>query len=499
MSASPDSTSRPLDRATPGTVRAAAPRVLVVGDAILDGWWQGTALRLSREAPAPVVEIDDRRWRPGGAANTAMNLAALGARVRLVGRIGDDDAGARLTEMLQAAGVGLDGVVRDPVGETNQKVRILSGDQILVRADSGARRPSDPALARRIAEAAAEAAREADVIVVCDYGAGDLREVPEALRGVRRRPFTIVDAHDLRAWRRIRPNLVTPNADEAAGLVGPLGPGDRIAQVVARAAAILNASGARRAVVTLDREGTVLVGDDGLEHRTHARPEVERHASGAGDTFTAALAAGIGAGLPIGVALDLAQCAADVVVRRPGTAVCGTADLEERWGETPAVVSHLEELQRRLRDERADGRRVVFTNGCFDVLHRGHTGYLHEAKQQGDVLVVAVNSDASVRRLKGPDRPVNTAADRAAVIAALGCVDYVIVFDTDTPIPLLKRLRPDVYVKGGDYTPDMLAEAPVVQGYGGEVRILGYIPDQSTTSVLDRIRTGGALIPEESR
>ncbi|GAA4436464.1 hypothetical protein GCM10023148_43060 [Actinokineospora soli] len=197
------------------------------------------------------------------------------------------------------------------------------------------------------------------------------------------------------------------------------------------------------------------------------------------------------AGLALPTAAGFAQTAADIVVHRPGTAVCTTDGLTSRLGGRTAAVGE-PELRARVAEHRAAGRRIVFTNGCFDVLHRGHIAYLTQARRLGDVLVVAVNGDASVRRLKGPGRPVNPAADRAEVLSALSCVDHVTVFDEDTPTELIRALRPDTYVKGGDYTESMLDEAAVVRACGGEVRIVDYVPDQSTTAVIDRIasRTG---------
>jgi rfaE bifunctional protein nucleotidyltransferase chain/domain len=198
------------------------------------------------------------------------------------------------------------------------------------------------------------------------------------------------------------------------------------------------------------------------------------------------------AGLPLSTAAELAQAAADIVVHRPGTAVCTTADLVARLGVHQGAAIGAEALSARVARDRAEGRRVVFTNGCFDVLHRGHIAYLTQARRLGDVLVVAVNGDASVRRLKGEGRPVNPAADRAEVLAALSCVDHVTVFDEDSPVELIRALRPDCYVKGGDYTESMLDEAAVVRACGGEVRIVDYVPDQSTSAVIDRIVTRAA-------
>jgi rfaE bifunctional protein nucleotidyltransferase chain/domain len=215
-----------------------------------------------------------------------------------------------------------------------------------------------------------------------------------------------------------------------------------------------------------------------------------KQASGGGDTFVAALTAARASGLSLALCADLAQMAADVAVHRQGTAVCSTADLTERLGDTPRKVVDAGRLAIEVEEARRHGLRVVLTNGVFDVLHRGHTSYLNQAKGLGDILIVAVNGDNSTRRLKGPGRPINHVGDRTALLASLGCVDFVTVFDSDTPIPLIESLRPDVYAKGGDYDAESLAEAPVVKRCGGRVAILDYVPDHSTSAVVGRIQTG---------
>jgi D-beta-D-heptose 7-phosphate kinase/D-beta-D-heptose 1-phosphate adenosyltransferase len=259
--------------------------------------------------------------------------------------------------------------------------------------------------------------------------------------------------------------------------------------------ALLAATGARSVVVTLDKDGTVLFAADGGTHRTWARPAAEKQASGAGDTFVAALTLARSAGLPLTTSLDLAQTAADVVVHQPGTSVCSTGQLGRHLESFADTALGAGELALQVAAHRAQGQRIVLTNGCFDVLHSGHTRYLNQAKQLGDVLVVALNSDESVRRLKGPGRPINNGADRAAVIAALSCVDYVTIFDTPTASPLITQLQPDVYAKGGDYTPEMLAETGAVEEYGGRVAILDYVAERSTTAVVQRIRDGAGAEP----
>ena len=465
----------------------------MVGDLILDGWWRGRSERLSREAPAPVVEVGERLEAPGGAANTAMNLAALGARVRLVGAVGVDPAGVRLRQALAAGGVGAGGILARPELTTATKVRIVADDQILLRIDDSPATEPARDLVEDLTDAVAAALEGADALVVGSYGSTALpTAVEQAVRRAGRPPVLVVDAHDLSRWRALAPDVVTPNAAEAYRLLGGTAPdstGGRVDALTEAWPSLHAATGAAAVAVTFDRDGVLLLGSRTPPYRTWARPAPERQASGAGDTFTAALTAGLVSGLDLPAAVELGQAAADVVVQRFGTSVCSAEDLLARLGRPAAQVLDAAALAERVAADRAAGRRIVLTNGCFDVLHRGHTAALTAAAQLGDVLVVAVNSDDSVRRLKGPERPINVAADRAAVLAALSDVDYVTVFETDTPIPLLELLRPDVYTKGGDYSPEMLAEAEVVRGYGGEVQIVAYVPEQSTTRIVDRIRT----------
>jgi len=465
----------------PLALRAASPRIAVIGDHMLDGWWEGTSERISREAPAPVVDLQEKLFSPGGAANTAMNLASLGARVSAIGIIGDDEPGHRLRALLLEAGVDVSGLVPFPRVKTTTKTRILGGDQVLVRLDERQAGPF-PATARELLmETVHVVGADSDAEVICDYASGllDADLIAAMARRRTRPPVCVVDAHDAARWSPLRPTLVTPNAAEASAILGiPLSRAhDRPAVVAEHAAELLERTGAHAVVVTLDREGTVVLDRSGFAHRTWARPSTEKLASGAGDTFVATATLAMASGLPLTTSADLAQTAADIVVQRFGTSVCSTDDLVAALGSPRDEALTEDELMERLEQERAQGRRVVFMNGCFDVLTRGHTVSLRRAKRLGDVLVVAVNDDASVARLRG-QQPVNPAADRANVLAALECVDYVTVFSTDTPVPLLERVRPDVYVKGGDYLTEPAQEAAVVRRHGGQVRILDYVPER---------------------
>jgi len=490
------STQRALTDWLPGRLAAEQPSILVIGDVMLDGWWSGSIERLCREAPAPVVDIQARESVPGGAANTAMNLAALGAKVSVAGIIGSDDAGEDLRAQLAAAGIDVQHLYAHQDMVTTTKIRISSGGQVMLRLDDSATTVPADALAALAASVRAAVERR-DAVLVCDYGTGVVdgpvrTALADALginTGGTGRPLVVVDAHDPRPWAALQPDLVTPNAQETARLLDrklPEGQ-ERVEAVGAESAALLEGTGAGAVVVTLDRDGTVLLTSDGVRHRTWARPAAEKQASGAGDTFVAALTLARAAGLPLTASLDLAQSAADVVVHQPGTSVCSTAQLSRYLEAFADTALSEDELERQMELHRAQGQRIVLTNGCFDVLHSGHTRYLNQAKQLGDILVVALNSDDSVRRLKGAGRPINNMVDRAAVVAALSCVDYVTVFDTPTAAPLIRRLRPEVYAKGGDYTPEMLAETPAVEEYGGRVAILDYVAERSTTGPSIRV------------
>lgn len=474
-------------------IRAHPPRIAVLGDFLLDRWWHGTVDRVAREAPAPVVELAGASDLPGGAANTARNLAALGAQVRAFGAIGADEPGDRLRERLCEADVDVAALQRVAGARTTTKARVSVADQVLIRLDDSQREPWPEAVRRRLVDELREALAQCDALVICDYGAALLDDAMIAeLAVLPRAALLVIDAHDPARWAALRPDVITPNAGETERLLGAsLGAGEqRVASAIAANDELRQRSGAHSVIVTLDRTGTVLLTADAPPHRTRAHAAPEHQASGAGDVFVSALAVTRAAGSELAAAVDLAQLAADIAVERTGTCRCSLDELEIRATAAPDAQISVHDLAERLELHRRAGERIVFTNGCFDVLHRGHTASLKQARRLGDVLVVALNSDDSARRLKGPGRPVNGIRDRANVLSELSCVDYVTVFDADTASGTIRALRPDVYAKGGDYTPDMLQEAAEMRRLGGEVVILDYVPDHSTTELIDRLRTG---------
>ncbi|MGR6316805.1 D-glycero-beta-D-manno-heptose 1-phosphate adenylyltransferase [Micromonospora soli] len=579
--------------------------VLIIGDAMLDEWRFAESERLCREAPAPVLTLRRRISAAGGAANTAVNVSALGGRAALVAPVGADVAGDELHDCLDRAGV-WDRTVNQPGRPTPVKRRMLAGNQILLREDSGDPDDAlaDDGVARLLTalhcateELRAAAPGQPLTLVVCDYGLGALPPAVRAWLVANRDRYATValDAHDLADWRGLNPTVVTPSFAEAARLLaraaagfggttrtgapgttagdlhldhpadptdgpselvvgaapggagertpgsphptsgapstdrtgasaGPTGeptPGeervaltgdglsvtgigvtvnatagegvDRAVLAQARLAELRAHTGADVVAVTLDTEGAVVGGADGKPRRSHSTPVPASHAVGAGDAYLAAMTLALAAAASLPTAAQLAQLAATITVSDTGTCVCRQEDLLDALGTGPDEADHptligAEELTAIVAEHRRAGRSIVFTNGCFDVLHPGHVRYLTQARALGDLLVVAVNSDGSVRRLKGPDRPVNPVEDRAALLAALECVDHVVVFEEDSPAALIEMVRPDVYVKGGDYPPEMVPEAPLVRRLGGQVRTLGYVPDRSTSAIIDRIR-----------
>lgn len=471
-------------------------RVLVLGEAMLDAYLQGTSGRLCREAPVPIVAVEARADVPGGAANAAVNARALGARVTLLTVIGDDADGSALRAGLAARGVDTSHVLVDPARRTLAKHRVFAGAQMLVRFDVGStarvQRTHEAALIDRLCGLVGEH----DAVIVSDYGYGIVtpRVIATLAALQAAAPRVIVaDSKSLGAFRGVGVTAVKPNYDETVRLLGgrSAGRGAARADVMARhGERLLEITGAQIAAVTLDTEGALFFERGRAPYRTYARPADHARAAGAGDTFASALALALAAGGDVASTAEIASAAAAVVVAKEGTATCSLDELRGYVAGDEKVVPDLPSLLARLELIRRAGKRIVLTNGCFDILHRGHIGYLNAAKALGDVLVVGVNTDATVRRLKGPARPINALEDRAAVLAGLSAVDHIVAFDEPTALELCTAVRPHVFVKGGDYTRDRLPEAALVESQGGEVRLLPYLKDRSTSSIIARAQAG---------
>lgn len=467
-------------------------RVLVIGDAMLDRYLAGTAGKLCREAPVPIVNVSEWKDAPGGAANTAVNIASMGGRVRFLSVIGDDPEGQALTDCLQKHGIAVTELLRSGRRRTLAKQRVLASGQMLLRFDQGSAQPIDEETEQTIVEKLLDHYSGCDAIVVSDYCYGVLTpRIIHCISSLQKRwnKVLVVDSKNLEAYRDACVTAVKPNYGEALALLNITDPGpDRVGRILECSDRILERTGARAAAVTLDSDGAILFERGNSPYRTYARPASGSLATGAGDTFAGTLALALAAGAQGPAAAELASAAAAIVVGKEGTAACSCQELLEHFAFGGKVIQEQERLIARMELYRNQGRRIVFTNGCFDILHRGHITYLSRAKSLGDILIVGVNSDESIQRLKGPSRPINHLEDRVQVLAALSCVDHLVPFTEDTPVALIECIRPDIFVKGGDYTRETLPEAEVVDRLGGKVEILPYLDNRSTSGIIEKIR-----------
>lgn len=470
-------------------------RVVVIGDALLDVYLSGAVGRLCREAPIPIVEIERRALVPGGAGNVAVNARTLGATVTLLGVIGDDREGEALRAALSDAGVDVSHLLTVRGRDTPAKHRLQGGPQMLARFDQGSRAALDDATTSELVNRLTRLYGNADVMILADYGYGLFSSaVIQALAYLQRRqPRRVVaDSPQLTRFAPIGVTAVKPSFNEALRLLnlpGPEADRGRAETIIAHADELLVVTRARIAAVTLDIDGAIVLERDRPPYRTYARPAQRSRSTGGGDTFGAAFALALAVGADTPEAAELAAAAAAVVVAKDGTAPCSAEELRAIIGGGDKRVVDATVLRERVAQHRSRGERIVFTNGCFDILHRGHVTLLNRAKALGDILIVGINSDASVRRLKGAGRPINPLEDRIKVLAALSFVDHIAVFDGDSPTDLISLIHPHVYVKGGDYTRETLPEAPLIESLGGAVCILPYLADRSTTNLIDRIRS----------
>lgn len=469
-------------------------KVAVVGDAMLDSYLHGMSERLCREAPVPVVNVTNHEYVPGGAANTAVNLSSLGAEVHFLSIIGNDHEGQILLEHLAASGVNIENMITSPRRWTIAKQRVLADSQMIVRYDQGSTKKIDREDEDTLIERMGNLFGMYHLWVISDYGYGILTpNVIQALTLMQDNDprLIVVDSKHLTSYRSVHVTAVKPNYSEATELLGLdkiQGTNERVIQIAAHGSEILELTGAQIAAVTIDEAGSVIFERDRLPYRTYAKPAAHSMAAGAGDTFVAAFALALAANSSTESAAEIAQAASTIVVGKDGTSACYTDELHNIFSSGQKKLTDAFQIAARIAAYKRENKRIVFTNGCFDILHRGHVTYLNRAKHLGDVLVVGLNSDESVQRLKGPDRPINSLDDRADVLAALSCVDHIVPFSEDTPHELIKLILPDVFVKGGDYSVNTLPEAELVREIGGTINILPYVDDQSTSGIIERIK-----------
>ncbi len=468
-------------------------RVLVLGDAMLDVYLKGSAERLCREAPVPIVSIKNTELVPGGAANTAFNLAALGAHVSFLSVIGRDVEGENLLSALKNHTISTENIFIDKKRQTLTKKRILADSQLLVRFDYGTTTDIRDEYEDDVINRLLDLYETQDAVIISDYGYGVLTEKIISLIGKLQQQVSthlIIDSKHLENFTGLSPTLIKPNYQEALTLLGlstKKSSGHRAKQITEYREKILGITHAETAAITLDTEGAIIFDKKGTTYRTYANPVENAKAAGAGDTYTSAFALALAANADIATCAEIAAAASGVITQKLGTTVCTYDELVSSVIQQTKFITNRNFLSQIVESYRKNNKKIVFTNGCFDILHSGHVSYLNTAKSLGDILIVGVNSDESVARLKGPTRPINKLTDRMNVLSALSSVDNVISFHEDTPINLIEIIKPDVFVKGGDYTEETLPEAPLVRKYGGKVEILPYIKDHSTTNIIRRI------------
>jgi D-beta-D-heptose 7-phosphate kinase/D-beta-D-heptose 1-phosphate adenosyltransferase len=472
-------------------------KILVVGDIMLDRYVRGTVERISPEAPVPVLKVTEEACAPGGAGNVAVNLRALGAKVELIGSLGKDREGGDIVRFLGENGIMSGGIVRDPDRPTTSKTRLIAGNQQIARMDKEIdTRPSgkvEAALLKSLEQAVADFRPKG--IMISDYSKGVVTDslVSRVIELAKKsRIFVTVDPKGENYGRYRGVDAITPNlreAEAASGIKitdeGTLGNA---------AETIMTETEADIVLITRGADGISYFSRHGDAGTVPSHPVEVFDVTGAGDTAASVFTLSFLASYLLGESVKIANAAAGIVVSRVGTASVTKADLEAyftREEEREKGKIHARgALAKTLGGLRAKGRKVVFTNGCFDLFHAGHLRLLREARKLGDTLVVAINSDKSVRKLKGPGRPYIGEDDRALLLAALDCVDYICVFGEDTPLDLIKELKPDVLVKGGDYRREDIVGGDFVESLGGRVVIIPLIEGMSTSSLAEKIKNG---------
>ncbi|MBQ3678600.1 MAG: bifunctional D-glycero-beta-D-manno-heptose-7-phosphate kinase/D-glycero-beta-D-manno-heptose 1-phosphate adenylyltransferase HldE [Succinivibrio sp.] len=459
--------------------------VTVVGDVMLDSYWKGPSNRISPEAPVPVVRVTDREERAGGAANVAINIASLGAPCNLVGIVGEDKNAEILEKIVRSHSIKTDFVLTKD-HPTITKLRVLSRNQQLLRLDfedSFSNLDED-----MILKSFKESIKNSKVVIFSDYGKGSLASVSKMIEitsslGI----MSLIDPKGTDFEKYRGATLLTPNMSEFEAVVGKVANDDDLEQ---KALALINKLDLKMLLVTRSEDGMSLIrpGMNAVHLPTYAREVYD--VTGAGDTVIGTLGTCLASGMDIVTSCEYANSAAGIVVGKIGTSTVSPQELESALGkkaESHGVLSE-DELYKVVRELQSHGEKVVMTNGCFDIIHPGHVTYLNQAKALGSKLIVAVNSDDSVKRLKGDSRPINSLEDRIAVLSGLSSVDYVVSFSEDTPQKLISRILPDILVKGGDYKVEEIAGHKEVIANGGKVVIIPFVEGKSTTRIVNKIQ-----------
>ena len=466
-------------------------RALVVGDLMLDEYIWGVVDRISPEAPVQIVEVKRKELRLGGAGNVINNLLTLNCQVDVISVVGDDDDGQFLLRRLKERGVQEHGVFSQSGRVTSRKSRVFASNQQIVRIDQETHADISAESEEQIITRVKSSVADLDVIFLSDYQKGVLtdRLLLEVIALGREAGVSVlVDPKGDDYQKYQGATLLTPNRKEAQLATGITIDDDESLLEAGRK--LINDLNLESLVLTRSEEGMTVLSADGEIHLPTVAREVY-DVSGAGDTVLSLFGLGLAQKLPLEMVARLANLGAGIVVGKVGTSTVSAQEMLAEVGlqhpDTDQKITSVPLLENILAGERQRGKTIVFTNGCFDLLHVGHVKYLQAARQLGDLLVLGLNSDASIRRLKGPARPLIGQEERAHILAALNCIDYVIVFDEDTPLEVISALRPDILVKGGDYTPEGVVGRELVESYGGCVELINFVDGKSTTNIINKI------------
>lgn len=475
-------------------------RILVLGDIMLDRYVWGSVSRISPEAPVPVVKMKRTSQTLGGAGNVANNLSALGCSVTVIGLCGRDERAESLKHLLSEKNI-RDGLIEDATQPTITKTRIMADKQQLMRLDEEIARTPSPMIWQQVKDLLAKELKHCNIVILSDYGKGlltSLKMVQEVIAMAHRQKLQVLVDPKGRQWDRYQnATCITPNTPELEAVTGVALDIDED-QLIAQAREIRRRLDLQWLLATRGAQGMCLVGPNGDATLIPAQTLEVYDVSGAGDTVIATLAASLASGATFAEAARVANTAAGIVVGKLGTQPILQSELftalqfgDSRYNYpfSAAKMVAKDAAMAKVQQWRIAGDKVVFTNGCFDLLHPGHISLLYQARALGDRLVVGLNTDASVRRLKGPERPVLSEQDRAAMLSALACVDLVVHFDEDTPLNLIEALQPDILVKGSDYKPEEVVGKAVVESYGGSVKLVELVKGYSTTQLTHKMKS----------
>jgi D-beta-D-heptose 7-phosphate kinase/D-beta-D-heptose 1-phosphate adenosyltransferase len=470
-------------------------KILVIGDLILDRYLQGNCSRVAPEASVPIIDLTLNKDCPGGAANVAANLSALGAEVILSSAIASDGHGNSLLKLLKTLNIDTGLIINESERTTLCKTRVSSSSQLIVRYDEGSCNPIATATCKQMIASISTVFDQVDAVFISDYEKGVVTD--DLIDGLKlinegNKKIVAVDARNFTRYAALEPTLIKPNYVEALSLCGLKTISiDRPKHVKSWGQRLYQYSKAKNILLTMDEDGVCCFEKGRLSFHRAVPKVANPQVSGAGDTFLSTALMAMLSGADLSCSTTLAISAAAVVITQPHTAVCNIKQLEDNFNEKPKLLINKNKIKTLIDSYKAQGKRIVFTNGCFDILHSGHVSYLKGSKAEGDILIVGLNNDESIKRLKGLQRPINSLDDRIEVLSELSCIDHIIPFGKmgdDTPVPLLKQIRPHVFVKGGDYRHKFLPEEKILQDIGCKIVFLPTVANRSTTNVISKIK-----------